>query len=412
MGKTIGSLFTAFPKEMLCQLYLHPSLPDTDACNSYYRITDRAVLMSYVKFKVHGEVVNSDSSQHKCSDESKSGQLYRKVKNVGVVKKLARDLLWKYACWYNRDLKRWIEMEAPTHMFVAPGMPKLLYYIAIKIARKHKLPIVTYICDDYYFLQKAKRLPERYMNWRVRKKIEQLLKASSHTVFICDSLAEAYNKKFDLEYTTIMTGASREVAATIDSYPNMNSLTYMGNLYYNRERSLADIGMSLDSINSRHQTSFKLHIYTGEVSSEVKKMYEKISSITLHGFVIGDELERVFKESDGFVHVEGFDEASRDLVKFSVSTKIADSLSCAKVFFAYGPRDVASIQYLVQNDCAFVVTDKKDINGKIEDMFFDEKGRVSYINRALQVAKKYHVTQHNSEKLYEIFRMIDGRNTQ
>ncbi len=409
MGKTIGSLFAEFPKEELCQLYLHPSVPDVDACDSYYRITDRDVLMSYVKFRVNGDIIKPDLTQHDCSDSSKSGQMYRKVKNVGVIKRLGRDLLWKYAAWYNSDLRKWIEDQAPTHMFVAPGMPKLLYYIAMKIARKHKLPIITYICDDYYFLQKPKKLSERYLNWRVRRRIEQLMKSSTHAVFICDPLLEAYNKQFGVESTTIMTGASKTPVAAVESYPVIDSLTYMGNLYYNREQSLAEIGRAMDRINSENGTSFKLHIYTGEVAPDVKRMFDDISSVCIHGFVSGEELERVVSESCGFIHVEGFDDKSRDLVKFSVSTKIADSLSCGKVFFAYGPFDVASVQHLIQNSCAFVATDKDELEAKLFEMFFNESERVACINRALEVAKKHHVTEINSKKLYEIFKKINSR---
>lgn len=407
MGKTIKSLFDAFPKEELCQLYLHPSIPDVDACSSYYRITDRAILLSYISFRVKGEIIQADITKHESSDETKSGQLYRRIKNIGVTKKIARDFLWKFSFWYNKSLKSWIEQEAPTHLFVAPGMPTLLYDMAFRIAKKHKLKIITYICDDYYFLKKSHQLSVRYMNWRVRKNIEKLLSMSYHTVFICDLLAKAYNEKFDIESTTIMTGASRNISKAIESYPHVESLTYMGNLYYNRERSLAEIGTALESINFRYRTNFKLHIYTGEMSCETKRMFDEIPSIIIHNFVSGEEMERVFRESEAFIHVEGFDEESYDLVKFSVSTKIADSLSSAKVFFAYGPEGVASMQHLITNNCAFVATSSADLESKLEEIFFNETERIACVNRALNVSKKYHMTRKNSEKLYEIFENSD-----
>lgn len=407
MGKTIGSLFSSFPKEALCQLYLHPSVPDVEACNSYYRITDRAVLMSYFKWRVRGEVIKVDENQHSCSDESEAGRLYRKVKNVSVGKRLARDFLWKHSRWYNGELKAWIEREAPTVMFVAPGMPKLLYEIAFKIASKHQLPIVTYICDDYYFLKKGKNLPERYMNWRVRRKIEQLMIKTNHVVFICDYLRLAYQARFNVKADTIMNGTTREISQSVTSSPTISSLTYMGNLYYDRELSLAEIGRSLERINEGNGTNYLLHVYTGEINEKTRKMFEQISTVRLHGFVSGDELERVIERADAFVHVEGFDEACRDMVKGSVSTKIADSLGNGKVFLAYGPDDVASIQYLKQNQCAFVATSLEALEIQLKKMFSDESERIYQINKALEIAEKNHVTQHNSERLYGIFQSIN-----
>ena len=50
MGKTMLSLFSAFDRSELCQLYIYPTLPDIDVCDSYFRITDRDVLKSLKKF--------------------------------------------------------------------------------------------------------------------------------------------------------------------------------------------------------------------------------------------------------------------------------------------------------------------------------------------------------------------------
>ena len=46
MGKSILSLIGGFNKEELSQLYIYPSIPDVEQCNSYYRITDKEVIVS------------------------------------------------------------------------------------------------------------------------------------------------------------------------------------------------------------------------------------------------------------------------------------------------------------------------------------------------------------------------------
>lgn len=406
MGKTLGSLFAAFSAEELCQLYLHPSVPDTNACHSYYRITDRDVLMSYAKLRVKGGVVKPDTARHELSDNTKAGMLYRRVKNVGTVKRLGRDLMWKLARWYNKELKAWIAAEAPTHIFVAPGMPKLLYYIAFKLSKKHSLPIITYICDDYYFLKPAKNPLARFANWRLRTKIEKLMAKSAHGVFICDPLKDAYRARFSVEATTVMTGASLTAAPAVSAYPPFSSLTYMGNLYYGRQNSLADIGRVLDTLNAERGTDYALDIYTGDTDSATKALFAPISSVKLHGFVSGAEYARVVEDAKAFVHVEGFDGESMDLVKFSVSTKIADNLSNGKVFVAYGPKTVASIAHLAKNACAFVITDREGLKQGVATVFDNEQARVAYVNSALQAAHRHHNTQTNSEKLRDIIKNI------
>ena len=58
MGKTLTGLFSAFDKENLCQLYLYPSYPNIDMCNSSFRITDVEVLKNlFIRAKC-GKVVD------------------------------------------------------------------------------------------------------------------------------------------------------------------------------------------------------------------------------------------------------------------------------------------------------------------------------------------------------------------
>ena len=51
MGKTMLTLFSAFKKEELCQLYIYPSLPDIDFCNAYFRVTDRTFCGATIPFR-------------------------------------------------------------------------------------------------------------------------------------------------------------------------------------------------------------------------------------------------------------------------------------------------------------------------------------------------------------------------
>lgn len=58
MGKTLAGLFGAFDKEDLCQLYLYPTYPNIDMCNSYFRITDSEVLESIFSREKCGKVID------------------------------------------------------------------------------------------------------------------------------------------------------------------------------------------------------------------------------------------------------------------------------------------------------------------------------------------------------------------
>lgn len=406
MGKTLSSLLFDFPKTELCQLYIYPTVPDTDKANSYYRITDKDVLRSYYKFRVSGKVVEPNLNQHSSYENSDDEVFYKNRNNKKAFRKLLRDLMWKLSRWYNKELEAWIKKEKPTCIFLAPGNAKFIYDVALKISKKHKLPIIAYICDDYYFVKKPKGALDKLDRCLIRKKIRKTLTKAKHIITICDELKEAYSLEFSVPATTVMTGATFPIAEEIKEAEEPKSISYFGNIRCNRFYSLADIGRTLDKINSERNADYKLCIYTSEKDTDILSHFDGIKSIKLCGFVTGDEFNKAFLSSDILLHTEAFDEKSIDLVKHSVSTKIADSLSSGIPLFAYGPERVASIRYLLKNDSAIMATSKHELYDKLLLAFDDESLRKEKIENALSCARIYHNASLVSKNVRNLFEEI------
>ena len=406
MGKTLVSMFSDFDRTELCQLYIYPTVPDSDKATSYYRITDKDVLRSYYKFRVDGKVITPTPDMHAMFENADDEALYRNRKNKKPLRMLLRDLMWKLAPWYNKGLRTWIEEQAPSCIFVAPGTAKFIYDIAFKISKAYKLPIVSYICDDYYFVKSRKGILARLEQSTLKKKIKALIKKSAHVITICDELKEAYSAEFNVPVTTVMTGSSYSLAEQPKKVDEPKAITYMGNIRCNRYHSLAEIGRTLDEINLEKGTSYELRIYTAEKDAEILSSFAGIKSVKLCGFVSGEEFKEVFYSSDILLHTEGHDEASVDLVKHSVSTKIADSLASGIPFFAYGPDCVASVKHLLKNDCAIVATSGEELREKLLEAFENAELREAKCKNALECAKAYHDGEAVAKKIRGIFEEI------
>lgn len=405
MGKTMLTLFSAFKKEELCQLYVYPTIPDVDKCSSYYRITDKDVLKSYYKFKVVGKEISKEeisSAKSKLFEKASDETLYRNKKNKKSSRKILRDLMWKCSCWYNRSLKEWLKKESPTHIFLAPGEAKFIYNIALKISKKFNLPIVTYVCDEYYFVEKKKGLAALHQK-QLDKKIEKLMAKTSHIIAICDKIKNCYSEKFSVSATTIMTGANYPIATEPKDIEKIEKITYLGNIRLNRYFSIAEVGKVIDEINIEKGTSYRLDIYSSEKDKNILATFDDIKSINFCGFVSGKDFDKVFYDSQALMHVEAFDEDSIDRVKHSVSTKIADSLSSGICLFAYGPSQVASIQYLQDNNCAIVCTAQDKLKENLLWLFSSNYDRQKIVQNALNVAKQNHDVQNVGSLVKTIF---------
>lgn len=403
MGKTMLQLFRAFDPQELCQLYLYPTIPDVQMCASYYRITDKDVLKSYLHFgRVKGGVIAPERiSGEKPSlfEEQKDEKLYRNRKNGTATRRLCRDLMWKFARWYNADLRRWLDEQSPEVIFVAPGVGIFLYRMALRISKARNIPIVTYLCDDFYFLQTGSSLFERLHAAWLRRQTRSLLHASRHIVFICEEIRARFAQEFDVPGTVIMTGSDRPIADFPLRRPQPERITYLGNIRFDRYRSLAQLGKALEEYNSRRGTDYRLDIYSVEKDPEILKPLRACPAICLCGFVTGEEYERVFRNSQLLLHTEAFDGRNIDRVKDSVSTKIAESLGSGLCLLAYGPEEVASMRHLLRHKCALTATSPEELPTLLELAFENDSARKTAVENALQTARVYHDSEKNSLRL-------------
>ena len=400
MGKTLLSLFSAFEPRELCQLYIYPSLPDLPACGAYYRITDKDVLNSYPFRRVRGEETFASPAGARLFENREDEPLYRNRKNKTPLRMLLRDAMWRFSRWYSKELRAFIQREKPSVLFVAPGAAKFLYDIALRIARDYHLPIVTYICDDFYFVKPPRTLLGRLQLSLLRKKIRRLLGVGHEAVVICPELKAEY-EKIGASATVLMTGASGEIAAAPrEKAPS--GITYMGNIRCNRYRSLLEIGEALDRLNEKNGTDFTLDIYGIETDESILSTLRGARSIRFHGFVSGEEYERVYESAGLFLHAEAFDAESIDLVRHSVSTKIADCLASGVPLLAYGPAEIASMRHLLGNNCAICATSRQELDDALSLALFDGQARAAVVENALHTAKAFHDRKKNSELLRDI----------
>ena len=404
MGKTLLSLFSEFEKEALCQLYIYPSFPNVDPLSSYYRVTDKDVLRTYFgKRKIGGEVpreVICDKQGLYENEEDRS--IYRNRKNKSAFRRLMRDMMWRFSPWYNKTLKEWLERENPDCIFVAPGAAKFLYDMALRIAADRKIPIVPYICDEYYFVQQPKDCLDRLRLYLLRRKIEALMQKSKHLVVISEELKCAYHDRFGVDTTVLMTGGNAPVQKERETANAIRQISYFGNIRCNRFVSLKEIGEELESINREKGTDYKLKIFTAEQDRGILSQLESIPAVELCGFVSGAAFDRAFSESELLVHAEAFDEQSMDFTRHSISTKIADSLASGIPLLAYGPETISSMKHLIRYDCALVATSREQLRAMLLSAFEEEHTRAAVVKRAMSVAKQCHDGKRNSESLRQI----------
>lgn len=403
-GKRMVSLFSEFKKYELMQFYVYPTYPDIKRCDSYYRLTESDLIYKFFKKGKTSNIVEPKNND--LNFESEKIRKYINSNKNRALKLLLRDALWK-TMWLNtKDLDNWIKDGKPDLIFSDTGDSNFLYNISLKISRKYNIPIVSSFGDDYYFKSlKEKTLFEKLQSILLKYKIKEFANKCRSIITINDFFTKAYEKEFNrssgVDIFTIPTGSNFNFnTRTKNKIKNKATkknpvISYIGNTSLGRIDNLIEIGITLDKINKEECTKYSINIYS-KLNKNVQEKINNITSIKYHGFIPGEQVKDVIEASDILIHVESFLQKNIDKVRFSLSTKIADSLVSGTCILAYGPMDVASMKYLKDNDCAYIISAENDLEAKLFSLLNDFDIIEYYSLRGKQIGEENHDSFKNS----------------
>lgn len=401
MGKTLLRYLQAFHPDEIAQFYIHSEVPtDVSVCTNYYRFTDKEALKSIIPIHKYGTVFGKEDIEvdrkFSRTDTGITGQIYQfGRKRTGSIY-LARNLAWRCSHWFTKELKQWLRDFDPDVIFFASGDYAFMYDIACKMADYLNKPLVVSCVDDYYFYNPNEKSLIGRLEYRAyMKTVCKTMEKAACIFSICDTMTEMYAKRFNRPVYTLHTPAEN---VKLVQNENPRHLSYIGNLGYERDKQLIAIGKALLSLN-RTEEPMLLDVYSGEKRPEVLRTLTPENGIRFHGQIPAEEVLEVMKDSIAVIHTESFDETMRKEIRFSVSTKIAESLMYGPCLLAYGPGEIASMSYLKENDAAYVINAEEDLPAGLTDLLENSERRAAIVKNARALAEKNHSIETNPLKV-------------
>lgn len=401
MGKTLTSYFTGFRPDELAQLYFHSEKPtNPDVCRDYYRFSDVDALKSIFSSKRKGTKIEA-SDICSCDQSARIDTgISRKAYKVGSKHKawvlLLRDLIWRLSRWNNAQLLQWVDDVKPDVIFFASGDGAFSYRIAKKIKERINVPMVMACVDDYYLNNRNKSEFLGKFRQRIFLKSVKKTVADVDEIFtICDTMNAAYTELFEKKCRTLHTSAEfKELKIRTDA----DQVSYIGNVGYNRYKQLLDLGKAISKI-SCDNAPHHIDVFSGSINEEYITPLKSAAGIVFHGSVPASDVPKIMENSVAVIHTEAFDKEIQNLVRFSVSTKIAESLMYGPCLIAYGPEGIASIDYLKENNAAYVITRPEDLESGLTKILTNKDLREQIVRNARALAIKNHNAEVNPKKV-------------
>lgn len=377
MGSTLRAWFQDFSPEELAQFYIREKGGgDLSLCRNHYRFTDVDALRSLAGLK---------QAALKRSRAVKAA--YRYGRKRGVLSYLLRDCLWRRSRWNAARFWNWAESFDPDAVFLASGDHGFLYEIAAEVAARLDRPLVVACVDDFYLYD---RWEGQWLGAFARRcffrSVQRAMGQADMIFAICPAMARAYEDLFGKKCRVLYTPAD-----TMDkeAEERTGDVVYLGNVSLKRNEELVRIGRVLQKLEIPGVPKV-LHVYSGEKDSKMLQGLTEENGICFHGSVDKETADRILRRSLAAIHVESFDPLLHSRLRFSVSTKVPKILSEGPCLIAFGPKEIASMAYLMENRCAYVITDPAELEAGLEELLTDTALRREIQARGRAVAMQNH----------------------
>lgn len=396
MGKTLRGYLMDYAPDEVSQFYIHSEVPtDNSVCQNYFRFTDIDAIKSILPVSERGRIfgkneieVNRISTR---TDEGAIGEVYQLGrKRTGLIYML-RNTLWKLGHWKTKKLKEWLKSANPDVILFASGDYAFMYDIARWVATYLKKPLVVSCVDDYYLSNaNAGTFWGNLYHKLFMKSVYNTMKTASYIFTICDTMQAEYTKLFHKKCYTLYTSAEgKELILNEEA----TQISYIGNLGFDRYKQLINLGNALNKIGEH------VDIYSAEKRPEVLSELKQAPGIVFHGAIPSEEVLMVMENSVAVIHTESFAPKIKEKIRFSVSTKIAESLMYGPCLIAYGPEGIASIDYLKENKAAYVITRPEDLESGLTEILTNRDLREQIVRNARALAVKNHNAEVNPKKV-------------
>lgn len=399
IGNTFINLFSDIENVELASIYTRAGAPDKEISQAFC-ITEKMLIKNLIKKTPVGVRVESKESNEPPkvqNTKSEQGIIDFIKSRRWTVFFWLQDFVWRIGRWKSPELKQFIEEYNPDIIFTVLADSSFLNRLILYVTKVANKKLVLYAWDNNYSLKQFMLSPLRWVNHFINRRIMRKVAEKADLFYVISDVQKTdYEKAFKKECKVLTKSADFSGDAPVkDEYNKPLQLVYTGNIGLNRWRSLGEIANVLEKIN-KDGVKAQLRIYTGNALTEkINKALNVGESSFVMGSVSQAEVLEIQKNADMLVHIEAKDLKNRLLVRQSFSTKIVDYLKSARPILAYGPKEVASINHLIKNDCSLVASSEQELYEKLAECINNNNKLTEIAIKGYECGKKHH----NKEKI-------------
>jgi glycosyltransferase involved in cell wall biosynthesis len=397
-GNTATNFFSNWNDWEFANLFCRNEIPNNDICKRYFRISESDLLRGLFKSDNIGKAASyeeftEEKEINSNTNISKEKRLYDHFRNNRWTLLLwAREILWSVSNWKNSKLRKFVKDFDPDIIYMPIHDCFYMHNVLSFVSKISKAKIVLITADDMYSLKQFSLSPLYWINRLIlRKKIRNSITKASICYSMSDIQIKELSQEFGNKFKILRKGVDLKFIRNTPKEPcGILRFVYTGNITLGRWETIGSIGDAINSLNSDYVKA-TLEIYsTNLLTKDMAKKLNSSKEVRFLGAVKPQEVAEIQRGADVVIHAESFRLKSKLQTRLSFSTKLVDYFQNAKCILAVGWEKSNSIDYLLKNKAAIVVTDLKNLTKTIENIVVSKRIIEEFEKNAINCAHKNH----------------------
>ena len=406
-GNTYSNLFGHMENAEVANIYLGRGIPDADNSNvvAYYRISEKEIANRLLHFNIGkpvGEAVGPRQMEAETEDGAYNTAFSSARKKRWSIFFMLREIIWMFGKVDHTELRKFVDEFKPDIIFLSFYYAAYVDRIALYIKKHYDVPMVLEAAIDIYSMKQFSCDPLFWINrLYIRSMIRKTVRQSEKLYVISEKMKRDYSKMLGLPCSVLYKSPDKERKLTDytsdKAGDSVRVFLFTGNVSSGRWKSLGKLGEAIKEYGVG-----KLVIYTP--TPMTSKMEKALRCCEVHEPVSARKVIELQNEADVLVHAESFALKDRLEVRYSISTKIMDYISAQRCILAIGPSDLASMEFLHDNDLAVCVNNPDDL--AVLKRFRDPDYLGERIRRVREYVAKADSVDESCRKLEKDLRVI------
>lgn len=387
-GLTLRGLFKDWPADALSCLFIGESPIESGiACNTFSFSASSLRLMG---LKLPGYAESQERKVTSSHAPVLSPYIFRKVKSY-IHRQISMILDTGYY-YLNDDFWAWVSVVKPDVIYSMMGSGRLVQLVRT-VAERLNVPVIPHFMDDWVGVLYKDSLLYPILYKKMMFDLKAVFSKSPFGLTIGDEMAKEFRYRYHLDFYHFMNTLEDDWFQWKDSHcstPNSPiQMIYVGGLHLFRWQSLADISLALSEINKKQVVAECVFYSQTRFVNEIERL-KLLPFLKFGGSVKPDAVKELLMNADVVLHIESFNGKSMEYARYSISTKIPECMASGKPILGYGPKELASMQYISDVGLTVGSRDLSLLVEAIRCLCIDDALRYTLGQRGSTIARQSH----------------------